>query len=361
MKRVVKNSQGLVKKLLHFGYNYFGIFFHDLFKFFKLLGRPHMRKIVWNNIKSFVHIFYKRITTEGIIKEASALTYITMLSFIPFLMFLFFIIPDLPFLNLQEKISELVSKNFIPDSAVHVNQFVQDTLSRRSTFNILNFIILTFTSYALFKVIRDTFDRILSLDYRPKQDMVMQIIKFLGTIIFGMVIILMLFSSSSLPVISAILDLPILRKYLVQLIPFITQFLALVFLYMILPSIRIKRSALMRGAFWTTVIWVMAKAGFDFYIFQLTNIEAVYGVLASLPIFLMWIYINWVIILGGIVLVSVLDQKDKVSLTEEIPKSIVKLTLELYSDKKLNDKLEQFVKKQDLKELIKCIDEKEEP
>lgn len=48
---------------------------------------------------------------------------------------------------------------------------------------------------------------------------------------------------------------------------------------------------------------------FDIYIYNLTSIQAVYGVMSALPIFLMWVYFNWVIIMGGIVLVSVLDKK----------------------------------------------------
>jgi len=360
VERLKKKAKGVLSRLLDALGSYIDTWVKDLLKLIKYLRHPVMRKKIMDNVWNFLVLFYRRIVSEGIMKEAGALTYITMLSFIPFLMFIFFIIPDLPFLNMQEKIASLVEKTFIPESATQVNLFVQETLNRRSTFNILNFLILSITSYALFKVIRDTFDRILSMDYRPKQDIVSQLIKFLGTIIFGMVIILLLFSSSSIPVISVVMDIPVLKQLLVQIIPFVTQFIALIFLYMILPSIRMKRSALFRSAFWTTLIWVIVKSGFDFYIFHLTNIEAVYGVLASLPIFLMWIYLNWLIILGGIVLASVLDQKDKIVLSAKTPRQIVKLTVEMYSDNQINQRLEQYLKKKDLNEMINYLEQEEE-
>ena len=129
---------------------------------------------------------------------------------------------------------------------------------------------------------------------------------------------------------------------------------------MILPSIRVKRGALFRGAFWTTVVWTIAKSGFDWYIYNLTNMQAVYGYLAILPITLMWIYINWVIIIGGIVLVSVLDQKGKLTLAKNEPHRVLKLTLEMYSNKRLNKRVEDYIARSNLKELVNIIEEEGE-
>jgi uncharacterized BrkB/YihY/UPF0761 family membrane protein len=41
-----------------------------------------------------------------------------------------------------------------------------------------------------------------------------------------------------------------------------------------------------------------------------------YGVLSSVPVFLFWIYINWVIVLGGAVLISMLDGRHEVNLSD---------------------------------------------
>jgi membrane protein len=42
-----------------------------------------------------------------------------------------------------------------------------------------------------------------------------------------------------------------------------------------------------------------AKYGFGWYLAQVTTYEVLYGALAALPIFLLWIYLCWIIILAG--------------------------------------------------------------
>jgi membrane protein len=270
------------------------------------------------------------------------------------------IAPDLPFLNLSVKFKDVVAKNFIPGSADAIMNFMDELLIRRRIgFNIFNFVILIVSSYSLFRVIRDTFDRILSMQLSVKQDLLTQVVKFFGTIVFGLIIMIVLFSSSSVPLISRLLKIPMLR-WLLIVVPFVLQFLGLMFLYMLLPSVRIKRSSLFRGAFWTTVIWSVAKSYFDFYIYHLTSVQAIYGVMAALPIFLLWIYVNWVIILGGIVLVSVIDSPDTDDLLRKEPHRVVRVTLEMFSNQKLNERLEGVISRKEVKKLVEAIEEEED-
>lgn len=355
-----KKRKGLINRILDGIMSYLGILIEDSKNVYSYLWVPEKRRVLRIEVDRFSKLFFYRITTEGVLKESAGLTYITLLGFIPFVMFMVMIIPDLPFLNLVEKLKSLIAANLMPGSAEQLVNFLDETLKRRFTFNVFNFALVVFTSYSLFRAIRNTFDRILSMDFHTGTDFLSHIIKFLGTLFFGMMILILLFGSSSLPIVSSIMRLGVFQRQLIYIIPFVMQFIALIFLYTLMPSIRLKRSSLIRGTFWTSIIWILAKSGFDFYIYNLTNIQAVYGVLAALPIFLMWIYINWVIILGGIVLVSVIDQKDKSELIKKVPKQVVRITLEMFTDQKLNRKLEDFVSKNDLSELIYTINNEEE-
>lgn len=334
--------------------------FKDFVTIYHIFSDPRKRALIMGNVGRFFSTLYKRVTTEGVLKESASLTYITLLGFIPFITFLIMIVPDLPFLDLRAKINSLVVNNLMPDSAAAVSMFIEDLLNQPAGFNVFSFLLLIVTSYSLFRVIRNTFDRILSMDVSPAMDWLGHIIKFFGTLIFGIIIMLLLFSTSSMPIISRLLNYGFFTQQLLNIIPFFLQFFALTFLYMLLPSIRVKRGALFRGAFWTTVVWTLAKSGFDWYIFNLTNVQAVYGYLAVLPISLMWIYINWVIIVSGIVLISVIDQKGKLLVAKAEPKRVLKLTMEMYSDKKLNQRLEEYMARSNLKDIVKIIEEEGE-
>lgn len=351
-----KTSTGLLHKVFMWITSYLKIAIIDLYKVYLYITVPKRRATAARNVWNFLRILYHRIISEGILKESASLTYITLLGFVPFITFLVLIAPDLPFLNLGEKFRDIVAKNFIPGSAEAILNFVDELFLRRAGFNIFNFVILIITSYSLFTVIRETFDRILSMQLKTSQDLLTQFVKFFGTIVFGLMIIVLLFSSSSIPLITKLLKYPLLQ-WMMVVIPFVLQFLGMMFLYMLLPSVRIKRSSLIRGAFWTTVIWVLGKGLFDFYIYNLTNVQAVYGVLAALPVFLMWIYLNWVIILGGIVLVSVIDSGASSTFVRKEPQKAVRITVELFSDQKLNQRLEGMFGKKELKKLIETLDE----
>ncbi len=346
----------LGKRLFIYALYFIRVGFLDIKKLISHLSEQDKRKILMQKVRDFLVLFYKKTTSEGILKEAAALTYITLLGFIPFLMVIVFLLPKISNLVAQSGLNKHLYQNFMPVSTSEVGNLVSQLMTRQTTFNIFSLIIAVITSYSLFKVIRDTFDRILVMEFQPAKDLLSQLLKFFGTIIFGFIIILLLFSSSSLPIISSILNIPLFHGVVITVLPFILEFVALLFLYMILPSIKVKRKALYRGAFWTTLIWVVVKSGFDYYIYNLTNIEAVYGVLKSLPIFLFWIYVNWVIILGGMVLVTILEHKEKA--LDEVPdKHYVRVTLEMYTNRKKDKELETLLDKEKAREMINIITE----
>ncbi len=355
-----KSETSIHHKLFMWLTSYIRVAIVDIYKAYLYLVTPKRRKRLWVDINEFSRIYYSRFTAEKVLKESGSLTYITILGFVPFVTFLVLIAPDLPFLNLSDKFQSIVAKNFIPGSADAIMSFVDEMIARRKIgFNIFNFVIMIVSSYSLFRVIRDTFDRILSMQLSSKNDLITQLVKFLGTIVFGLFIMVVMFSSSSLPLVSSLLRIPMLR-WLLVIVPFVMQFFGLLFMYMLLPSVRIKRSSLFRGAFWTTVIWVSAKSLFDVYIYNLTSVQAIYGVMAALPIFLMWVYLNWVIILGGIVLVSVLENPDKENTLRKEPQRAVRITLEMFSNQKLNERLQAIMDKKDMKRLFDTIEEDSE-
>lgn len=328
----------------------------DLGKFWRFFSDPAMRKQVFSDLWDFLKRWYRLIMQERVMREAGSLTYITILGFVPFVVFILLIVPDLPILNLREKVFELISNNLMPTSALAVNNVVEGMLEGRAGFNIINFVVMIISSYSLFRTIRDSFDRILKMEYHTRQNLLSQVVKFLGTIILGVFILVVLISSSSLPLISRLLKMPLLRL-LTYLVPFVMQFFLLVFLYTLMPSIKVQRMSLVRGAFWTAVIWMVVKSGFDFYIFRMTSYQKFYGTLSALPIFLLWIYVNWLIILGGIVMVAVFEKRKHGDLEPGQPPKLMRMSMEVFSEGKLKTVLEKTISGEELKGLIDSPEE----
>lgn len=74
--------------------------------------------------------------------------------------------------------------------------------------------------------------------------------------------------------------------------------------YSWMPNARIRLNAAATGAFFAAVFWEGSKAALSWFVAYLVDPStggqtAVYGSIALLPIFLMWVYITWLIVLFG--------------------------------------------------------------
>lgn len=251
---------------------------------------------------------HSKVMHDEIFKEAAALTFITVLSFIPFMMLIVFLIPDLPGFEIREAIQQLLVSVLLPESVEAVSEHVSTILDQRAPSNIFNVVLLVFTSFALFKFINGTFDKILHARDLPSNKLIYKVSKFAGMILFGFIFTFILFSSASVTLLTRLLDLPILRNISFILIPFLIFFIVNSFIYFFATTRKLKARSIFKGSVLASIIWIIAKSGFDVYIDNLTNMEVVFGVIATIPIFLFWIYLNWIIILLGVVIIAFLEE-----------------------------------------------------
>ncbi|CAN0572520.1 unnamed protein product, partial [Laminaria digitata] len=70
--------------------------------------------------------------------------------------------------------------------------------------------------------------------------------------------------------------------------------------YTTIPNTRIHFRSALAGAFFAAVLWELGKLGFTTYLRYTTTYAKFYGSIAILPLFLLWIYLTWLIVLFGI-------------------------------------------------------------
>lgn len=75
--------------------------------------------------------------------------------------------------------------------------------------------------------------------------------------------------------------------------------IALMILYTSVPNKRIDYRAAMVGGMGAALLWEMSKWGLVAYIKYSSSYARLYGVIALLPLFLLWVYITWIIVLVG--------------------------------------------------------------
>lgn len=71
-------------------------------------------------------------------------------------------------------------------------------------------------------------------------------------------------------------------------------------LFVFFPNTRVKWRPALVGALITAVLWTIAQWAYIHFQYGVTSYQAYYGALAAIPIFLVWIYFSWAIVLLGV-------------------------------------------------------------
>jgi membrane protein len=96
------------------------------------------------------------------------------------------------------------------------------------------------------------------------------------------------------------------------LMPLLLQAIAFTMLYLIAPNRRVKFSDALIGGSVAAVIFEIVKHAFALYLVYFPTYEAIYGAVAAIPIFLLWIYCCWVtVLLGAEVTASLPEAREK--------------------------------------------------
>ncbi len=307
-------------------------------------------------IIDFLKAFRTNFKEQKVYSLSASLTYVTLLGFVPFIIFILFFIPTLPFLRLETQIKDAIITTFVPESADMIYQYILQLAGKKIPFNIFSFGILIFTSYSLFKIINDTFDNILNVHEYRKITFFGDIVKFFGMTIFGSLLILILLSTSSLPIITKFYTIPYIQGIFLYVTPFMILFIIFTLGFFYIPTIKVRKRSIMIGAATSSAIWILFKSLFNWYIGNLTNIELIFGFLASIPVFLFWIYANWVIILSGVIIVSILEKRHLVSSTPKADLNTVKITFEkMITDKNMEKIVSTTIPRDEMKNILREI------
>ncbi len=71
-------------------------------------------------------------------------------------------------------------------------------------------------------------------------------------------------------------------------------------LFIFFPNTKVKWRPALAGAFITALLWSVAQWAYIRFQYGVTSYQAYYGALAAIPVFLVWIYFSWAIVLLGV-------------------------------------------------------------
>jgi membrane protein len=94
-------------------------------------------------------------------------------------------------------------------------------------------------------------------------------------------------------------DAVIGAKALLRLTPLMSSVAAFTLIYASVPNTRVPLKNALLGGVFAAVLFEIAKALFGLYVRLFPGFQLIYGAFATVPLFLLWVYLSWLIVLFG--------------------------------------------------------------
>ncbi len=244
----------------------------------------------------------QRAAEKRLPQVAASLTYTTVLALVPFLAVVLALFTAFPIFNeFKLALENFMTTSLMPAAVSQtVMEYLNQFAAKAAGLTTIGAVFLMVTSIMLIMTIDGAFNDIWNVErQRPlKQRMLVYwAIITLGPILAGaslwMTSFLAQVSLQRLQTIPAALD------FLLALIPFVITSLGFAALFMYVPNRQVYWRDALAGGVGTALVLTIMKTGFAFYISRFPSYTVIYGAFATLPIFLLWIYLSWLGILLG--------------------------------------------------------------
>jgi len=267
------------------------------------------RGLTWPEARDLVRFAARRLRQERLPQVAGSLTFTSTLALVPLLTIVLAIFTMFPvFGQVRGMIDAWLVQNLMPKViASTISGNLTLFASKAKGLSALGAVALLFTSAATMSLIERVFNQIWRVRQpRPwaQRLLVYWALLTLGPIVFGLSIS---FTTQLVGVTGGLerdASLPGMLFFTLASIGVTTVGYTL--LYVVVPNRAVAWSDAFWGALAAAVAFEIAKRVFGLFIGQFPTYSIIYGALAALPLFLVWIYVTWMITLVGAVLAAAL-------------------------------------------------------
>lgn len=255
---------------------------------------------------TFARFLWKRFLDDGLFQASASLAYTTVFALVPLAMVVFGVLSAFPvFDHWSDQLSDYVFSNFVPNAARAVETYLRQFSSSAGQLTAAGVIILVISLLITLHSVEVTFNqiwRVASTRPRLSRFLVYWTVLTLGAML----------AAASLAVSARFFALPLfstpqgswLADLALSLTPALIEFTAVLLMYRVVPHHTVKLRHAAAGALLASVLLDMVKWGLSVYLGNFESYQKIYGTVAFVPIFLLWIYLSWVAILLGASLAS---------------------------------------------------------
>ena len=257
----------------------------------------------------FLSYMVFRFNRDGCRQSAAALTYMSLFAIVPMLTLMYSMFSLIPaFQDAGSQVESWIFSKVLPSSGQEIAGYLREFSSQARKLSSVGAVILMITSYLMLANIEKTFNHIWSTDGGRRGlsgFLLYWAILSLGPLLLAAGVVMKTYLLSFSLMVDEVDALGI-GQYLFAYLPWLLTWMALTLLFIAVPNCKVRARHAFTGGLVTTILFESAKALFGALV-AYSSYTSVYGAFAVIPLFLIWIYLLWVLILIGAELVRSLE------------------------------------------------------
>jgi membrane protein len=278
--------------------------------FFPQSSQPIAKVLKSARPLDFMHYVLVRFFQHNCTEIAGSLTFTTLLSLVPLIAIALSVVAAFPaFAEFSEQIKEFILTTMVPEAAnkviaVYMQQFADNAVKLTA----IGTAFLGVTALALMLTIDKALNSIWRVSrLRPllHRLLIYWAVLTIGPLLIGASISLTYWLIGVSMGLAQ--DIPGSEIALLRLGPLVLTSIAFSIPYLIVPNRQVALRHAIVGGVAAAVGFEVMKQGFAFYITRFPTYQAVYGTFATIPIFLLWVYLSWLMVLMGAVIAASLS------------------------------------------------------
>lgn len=238
---------------------------------------------------------------------AGSLTFTTLISLVPLLTVMLALFSAFPmFASFQEALQKYFLQSLVPDSIARpVLGALTQFAGKANRLGTAGLAILVLTAVAMMLTIDRTLNAIWRV--RTPRPIAQRVLVYWAAVTLGPLLLGVSLSLTSYAVSASrgfVGALPGGVSLLLNTIEFVLLAGGMAGLFHYVPNTHVRWRHAIAGGLFVSVGFEVAKKALGWYLAQVPTYAVVYGAFATVPIFLVWIYLGWVIVLLGAVIAA---------------------------------------------------------
>ena len=251
----------------------------------------------------FIRFVAQHFFADDCRRHATVLTYSTLFAVVPIMTVTFSILSVVPAMaKVGASIQDFVFSHFIPSTGMVVQERLQEFSQQASHLTFVGIAMLFVTALLMMLSIEKSFNHIWRV--RQERKGMVSFLRYWAVLSLGPLLLGAGFAISSYIASLEILNsAATLMSGLVpgmRLITFIFTVMAFTLFYITVPNCKVPFKSGLAGGLFSAFLFEAAKRGFGIFVRQFSSYKLVYGAFAALPVFLIWVYLSWCIVLLGV-------------------------------------------------------------